>query len=56
MPPAVMEEAIRSLGRTPRQRTTLYEDAPVERRLASLAAAPLAEVVLTPAAKLARVS
>ena len=56
MPPAVMEEAIRSLGRTPRQRTTLYEDAPAERRLASLAAAPLAEVVLTPAAKLARVS
>ena len=54
-PPAAMEEAIRSLGRTPRQRTTLYEDAPAERRLASMHAAPLAEVVLTPAAKLARV-
>ena len=55
MPPAAMEEAIRSLGRIPRQRTTLYEDAPAERRLASLHAAPLAEVVLTPAAKRARV-
>ena len=55
MPPAAMEEAIRSLGRTPRQRTTLYEDAPAERRLASLHAAPLGEIVLTPATKLARV-
>ena len=55
MPPAAMEEAIRSLGRTPRQRTTLYEDAAAERRLASLHAAPLGEIVLTPAAKLARV-
>ena len=55
MPPAAMEEAIRSLGRTPRQRTTLYDDAPHERRLASLEAAPLAEVVLNPASKFARV-
>ena len=55
MPPAAMEEAIRSLGRTPRQRTTLYGDATDERRLASLRAAPLAEVVLTPASKFARV-
>ena len=55
MPPAAMEEAIRSLGRTPRQRTTSYGDAPDERRLASLRAAPLAEVVLTPASKFARV-
>ena len=56
MPPASMEEAIRSLGRTPRQRTTLYEDASDERRLVSLQAAPLAEVVLTTATKYARVS
>ncbi len=56
LPPAAMEEAIRSLGRTPRQRTTLYGDAADERRLASLRAAPLAEVVLTPATKFARVS
>ena len=55
MPPAAMEEAIRLLGRTPRQRTTLYEDAAAERRLASLHAAPLGEIVLTPAAKFARV-
>ena len=56
MPPAAMEEAIRSLGRTPRQRTTLYGDAASERRLASLDAAPLAEVVQTPATKFARVN
>ncbi len=55
MPPEAMEEAIRSLGRTPRQRTTLYADADPERRLASLRAAPLAEVVLTPATKSARI-
>ena len=56
MPPGSMEEAIRSIGRTPRQRTTLYDDALDERRLASLQAAPLAEVVLTPATKYARVN
>ena len=56
MPPASMEEAIRSLGRVPRQRTTLYDDSADERRTASLRAAPLAEVVLTPATKQARVS
>ena len=56
MPPAAMEEAIRSVGRTPRQRTTLYEAAAEERRLASMDAAPLADVVLTPATKFARVS
>jgi FO synthase len=41
--PEGMEELIRSAGRTPRQRTTLYEDAPDDRRLASFGAAPLAE-------------
>ena len=41
--PEAMEELIRSAGRIPRQRTTLYEDAPAERRFASLGAAPLAE-------------
>ena len=39
MPPEAMEELIRSLGRTPRQRTTLYGDAPAERRAASFGAA-----------------
>jgi FO synthase len=43
LPPERMEELIRSAGRTPRQRTTLYGDAPEERRLASFRAAPLAE-------------
>jgi len=38
MTPAEMEATIRSLGRTPRQRTTLYKDAPKERFAASFAA------------------
>jgi FO synthase len=41
--PEAMEELIRSVGRIPRQRTTLYGDAPEERWLASFRAAPLAE-------------
>jgi FO synthase len=41
--PEAMEELIRSAGRIPRQRTTLYDDAPEGRRLASFGAAPLAE-------------
>src|SRR5256712_3870103 len=48
-PPERMEELIRSVGRVPRQRTTLYGDAPVERRLASFGAPPLAEPVNPPA-------
>ena len=43
LPPEQMEELIRSAGRVPRQRTTLYENAPEERRAASFGAAPLAE-------------
>jgi FO synthase len=42
MPPERMEALIKSAGRVPRQRTTLYGDAPSERRRASVAAAPLA--------------
>jgi FO synthase len=42
-PPERMEELIRSAGRVPRQRTTLYDDAAEERRLASFGAAALAE-------------
>jgi FO synthase len=38
MTPPAMEEIIRSLGRVPRQRTTLYATAPVERYAASFAA------------------
>ena len=43
MPPERMEELIRSAGRIPRQRTTLYGDPPEERVRASFAAPPLAE-------------
>jgi FO synthase len=43
LPPERMEELIRSAGRIPKQRTTLYRDVSEERRLASFAAAPLAE-------------
>jgi FO synthase len=49
MPPESMEAVIRALGRTPRQRTTLYGDAPIERRAASFVAAPLTDPVNTPA-------
>jgi FO synthase len=41
--PEAMEAAIHALGRTPRQRTTLYDDAPSEQRERSYGAAPLAE-------------
>jgi FO synthase len=43
LPPERMEELIRSLGRTPRQRTTLYGEVPDERRRASFGAPPLVE-------------
>jgi FO synthase len=54
MPPEAMEELIRSLGRTPRQRTTLYGDSPAERRTAAFDAAPLLEPINTPARKYER--
>jgi FO synthase len=44
-----MEELIRSIGRTPRQRTTLYADVTEERRDAARDAAPLADPVNPPA-------
>jgi FO synthase len=43
LPPEKMEKLIRVNGRIPRQRTTLYADAPPERVAASFGAAPLAE-------------
>jgi FO synthase len=49
MPPEAMEQLIRSAGRVPRQRTTLYCDVPDERQLASFGAAPLAEPINPPA-------
>ncbi|HEY1260220.1 MAG TPA: 5-amino-6-(D-ribitylamino)uracil--L-tyrosine 4-hydroxyphenyl transferase CofH, partial [Stellaceae bacterium] len=54
MPPEAMEELIRSIGRTPRQRTTLYGDAPPARRTASFAAAPLTDPINTPARRYER--
>jgi FO synthase len=54
MPPEDMERLIRSLGRTPRQRTTLYGGAPDDRRDASFGAAPLLEATNTPARKYER--
>ncbi len=41
--PEQMEALIRSAGRVPRQRTTLYGSAPPEQVARSFAAAPLAE-------------
>ena len=43
--PEQMEAIIRANGRTPRQRTTLYGDAPAEQVAASYNAAPLSEPV-----------
>jgi len=54
MPPEEMEALIRSLGRTPQQRTTLYRAAPVERIATSFGAAPLSEPINTPARKYER--
>jgi FO synthase len=48
LPPERMEELIRSAGRVPRQRTTLYGAAPDERIRASFGAAPLTEPVNPP--------
>ncbi len=48
MPPERMEALIRSAGRTPRQRTTLYGDPPKERVRASVGAPPLAEPLNPP--------
>ena len=49
MPPEAMEELIRSVGRTPQQRTTTYGTPPAERIAASYGADPLTPIVLTPA-------
>src|SRR5437763_9471458 len=48
LPPEAMEELIRSAGRVPRQRTTLYGVPPAERTRASFGAPPLAEPVNPP--------
>ena len=53
-PPEAMEALIRSLGRVPQQRDTLYRPVERERRDASFAAAELQDVVLNAPRKLAR--
>lgn len=40
--PEEMEKLIRSTGKSPHQRTTLYEDAPVQQVLRAFSARPLA--------------
>jgi FO synthase len=47
-PPERMEELIRSAGRVPRQRTTLYGEVAEERRHASFGAEPLSEPLNPP--------
>jgi FO synthase len=47
-PPAEMDALIRSLGRTPRQRTTLYTDAPLAQQRKSYDAPELLPPVQTP--------
>ena len=48
LPPERMEALIRSAGRRPRQRTTLYGDPPSDQVARSFGAAPLAEPVSPP--------
>ena len=54
MAPAAMERLIRAAGRVPRQRTTDYRDAPADRVTTAFAAAPITDVVNTPARKYER--
>jgi len=54
LPPERMEEIITSIGREPRQRTTLYGDVPEERRRASFGAPPLLPLVQPPVKRYAR--
>ncbi|MGZ3342115.1 MAG: 5-amino-6-(D-ribitylamino)uracil--L-tyrosine 4-hydroxyphenyl transferase CofH [Reyranella sp.] len=50
-PPDAMEALIRSIGREPQQRDTLYRPVPADRRAASFVAEDLAPIVLTPPRK-----
>ncbi len=51
MPPAAMETLIRSIGRTPRQRTTLYGEVGDAMRSRARTAADLSPIILTPPRK-----
>lgn len=52
MSPEAMEALIRSAGRTPKQRTTLYEPVTAEQHRRGLGAPPLAPIIQTPPRKL----
>ncbi len=54
LPPAEMEALIQDCGRTPRQRTTIYDDVSRDRAGVGFDAAPLAPVVNTPARRYER--
>lgn len=54
MPPAAMEELIRSLGREPKPRTTLYGVPSAAQMQVAFAALPLSELVNTPARRYQR--
>jgi FO synthase len=51
LPPEAMEAAIRAIGRSPRQRTTLYGEPPAERVAASFGAPPLSDPLNPPASE-----
>lgn len=51
MPPERMEALIRDIGRTPAQRTALYDPAPASRVTASFGASRLSPAVATPAGR-----
>ena len=53
-PPAMIEQTIRSISRTPRMRTTLYQDAPDPRRKLAFNAVKLKEIENSSAGKLQR--
>ena len=54
LPPEEMERIIRAIGRTPRQRTTLYGVPPEGQQIASFGAPDLEPIVLTPVKKYER--
>jgi FO synthase len=56
LPPEDMEALIRSIGRVPRQRNTIYGDVSDERRAAGFGAKTLSEIVLTPPKARAKVA
>ncbi len=56
LPPEIMDDIATSLGRSSKQRTTLYRDVAADRRSTSYNSAPLLPVIQTPAARRARLA